>query len=256
MNHRFAILVLATGLCPLSAQDRVTVEPTSLPAPDQPVEPMTPSVEKLDATRYRIGKVVFNQKSREIRFPAKVNMAEGLLEFVIVHENGKVHESLLTTDIPPTHLNLAFTLLRYPASRELYALPNDTGGLSGNFPKVPEEIKSGARIAIDVEWDDHGKTRRIPINEWVQHAGKTTTTMPAGPWVYGGSEFYDGRFAPEMSGDIAAIFVTNSALINYPGTDNEDDTVWLAFPERVPEVGTNVTVIIAPYPKTPQLPKP
>lgn len=252
---RTAIILLTASLSLACAQDRAPVEPATLPAPDQPMKPVQPAIEKLDDTRYRIGKVTLDKKSREIRFPARINMSEGLLEFLAVHENGKVHESLLVSDISPTHLNLAFTLLRYPASRELYALPNETGGISDKFPVVPEDIKAGARIAIDVEWEENGKTRRHPVNEWIQHAVRTTA-MPAGPWVYGGSEFYAGKFAPETSGDIAAIFVSHSSLINYPGDDNLDDTVWVVFPKRVPAQGTNVTVIIAPYLKTPPLPKP
>jgi hypothetical protein len=247
MTFRLAILVFAAGVSCIRAQDRAPVEPATLPAPDQKVQPVKPSVEKLDETRYRIGKVIFDQKSREIRFPAKVNMTEGLLEFLVVHENGKVHESLLSTDISPTHLNLAFTLLRYQASRELYFLPSETGGASEKHPDVPEAVKSAARIRIDIEWNDQGKTRRFPANEWIQHVVKTTA-MPAGPWVYGGSEFHEGTFIAESSGDIAAIFVAQSALINYPGDDNRDDTVWIPFPKRVPEAGTEVTVIIAPYP--------
>jgi hypothetical protein len=255
MIPRLAILVLTASLSLASGQDRAPVEPNSLPAPDQPVEPVKPVVEKLDENRYRIGEVTFDNKSREIRFPTKINMVEGLLEYLIVHQKGKVHESLLVTDVSPTHVNLAFTLLRYPASRELYPLPNDTGGVSDKFPEVPAEVKAGARIRIDVEWNDDGKTRRLPINDWIQHAVKTTA-MPPGPWVYGGSEFFDGKFVPETSGDIAAIFVSQGALINYPGDDNRDDTVWLAYPKRVPAEGTNVTVIIAPYSKSPSPQKP
>jgi hypothetical protein len=97
-----------------------------------------------------------------------------------------------------------------------------------------------------VEWDDAGRTRKVPINEWIQHAVKGST-MPSGPWIYGGSLVHEGRFAAEVTGDIAAIFITNSALINYPVDDNRDDTVWLVYPKRVPAYGTNVTVIIAPH---------
>jgi hypothetical protein len=205
-----------------------------------------PAIEKIDADHYRIGKITFNRKNREIRFPAKVNMVEGLLEFLVVHENGKIHESLFVTDISATHLNLAFTLLRYPASHELYALPNDTGGLSDKFPEVPQEIKNAARIMIEVEVTQDAKSRRRPVNEWIQHAGKKAA-MPAGPWVYGGSEIYDGKFVPESTGDIIAIFLARSAMINYPGDDNRDDDVWLPFAKRVPAQGTEVTLILSPF---------
>jgi hypothetical protein len=251
-------LIILSGFAAIQAafaQERAPVEPTTLPAPDQQMEPVKPVIEKIDASRFRIGGVTFDHKTREIRFPATVNMTEGLLEFIVVHENGKIHESLLITRISPTHLNLAFTLLRYPPSPELYLLPNETGGTSGEFPEVPPDVKAGARISIEVEWEDGGKTRRFPINDWIQHAVKTTA-MPAGPWVYGGSVVYDGQYTPETSGDIAAIFITPSAIINYPGEDNRDDTVWVPFPKRVPAEGTNVTVIIAPYPNHRPLPKP
>jgi hypothetical protein len=249
------LMIVAAGCSAALAQDRAPVEPTTLPLPDQVVEPVTPSVEKLDSGRYRIGKIEFDQKTREIRFPAAVNMSEGLLEFAIVHENGKIHEALLQTDISALHLNLAFKLLRYPASAELYLRPNDRGGLSDRFEEVPEEVRNAARIDIFVEWQDAGRIRKVPLNEWIQHAVKGST-MPAGPWVYGGSTVHQGKFAAETTGDIAAIFITNSALINYPGADNRDDTVWIVYPKRVPEFGTNVTVTIAPHSPAKPLPEP
>lgn len=237
------------------AQDRAPVEPAALPAPDQKVTPLKPVIETIDETRLRIGEVTLDRKTREIRFPTQVNMTDGLLEFLVVHEKGKVHEALLVTTISPTHLNLAFKLLRYPASPELYPLPSETGGASGEFPDVAPEVKAGARVTIDVEWKDPktGETRRMPVNDWIQHSVKTTA-MPPGPWVYGGSVIEDGAYVPESTGDIAAIFIAPSALINYPGDDNRDDTVWLPFTNRVPEIGTNVTVIIAPHSTKPAPP--
>ena len=49
------------------------------------------------------------------------------------------------------------------------------------------------------------------------------------------------------SGDIAAIFLSNAAIINFSGKDNNSDEVWLPFPKRVPPEGTKVTVIITPH---------
>ncbi|HEX7261624.1 MAG TPA: YdjY domain-containing protein, partial [Luteolibacter sp.] len=171
-----------------------------------------------------------------------------------VHQNGKIHEALLATEISATHLNLAFTLLRYPPSRELYALEKEPGVISDQFPDVPADVKAAARVTIEVEWTDSGKVRRNPINEWIQH-GVKATSMPAGPWVYGGSDFSEGKFAAEITGDIAAIFLARSALLVYPGEDREDDTVWTSFPKRVPPTGTPVTVIIAPYQNAKPFPK-
>ena len=213
------------------------------------------SVKQIDATRFQIGKITFDKKSREIRFPAVVNMTAGALEYLIVHENGKLHESLLSTKISPLNLNLAFTLLKYPPSRELYAEDTPEGGKEVKAPEISEAVRAGARVGIEVEWREGGKERRLPINEWIQH-GITTQSMDAGPWVYGASESFEGNYIPETSGDVAAIFLSNAAILNYPGEDNGNDEVWTPFPKRVPEEGTEVTVIISPFQKSKSTPKP
>ena len=168
------------------AQDRAPVEPNALPAPDQAMQPVNPAIEKPGDTTYRIGDVEFDSKTREIRFPAKVNMNAGLLEFLIVHQNGKVHESLLATESSATNINLAFTLLRYKPSKELYYKPSKTGGLSDQLYQETDEVKAAARFRIDIEWEDDGKKRRIPANDWVLHDVKAEA-MPQNPWVFGGS---------------------------------------------------------------------
>lgn len=231
------------------ATERAPVEPRTLPAPDQRVEEVKPAVKKLEGDRFQVGEVIFDAKTREIRFPAAVNMAgEELLEFAIVHVNGKVHESLLVTEISATDLNIAFKLLRYQASAEFYPIQEADGSYSNEFPKVSDEVKKAARINLSVEWKEGDKTRTAKLHEWIAH-GSTGKPMAADPWVYGGSGVYEGKFMAESTGDIAAIFLSNSALINFSGKDNNSDEVWLAFPKRVPTEGTKITVIIAPYQK-------
>jgi len=246
MQRAYQVMIFAAFTSVAAAQDRAPVEPKSLPAPDQPMEPMKPAIEKIGETKYRIGDVEFDRKTREIRFPAKVNMKSGLLEFLIVHQNGKVHESLLATESSAIHINLAFTLLRYMPSKELYYKLSKTGGLSDQLYEETDEVKAASRFRIDLEWIDNGKQRRVSANEWVMHDVKADA-MPQKPWVFGGSSFHNGKFVPEMTGSYVAIFVTNDAFANYPGEDNFDDTVWSVYSARVPEVDTNVTVVFAPY---------
>jgi len=243
---------VATGLLHAdpAEKDRAPVEPQNLPAPDQGVPPSASPVKELDADRVQVGEVILNKKTREIRFPAEVNMRDGeILEFAIVHANGKIHESLLVTQVGAIDLNVAFKLLRYQESPEFYAEWERSGALSNRFPEVKPEVKEAARIDIGVEWQDEGKTRTAKINEWIAH-GTTGETMPADPWVYGGSMVYKGSYLAQSTGDIAAIFITNAALINYSGKDNKSDEVWFPFPKRVPAEGTKVTVIITPHKKS------
>ena len=231
------------------------MKPELSPAKDATNKPVEPSVIKLDETRYQIGEVILDQKSREIRFPAKVNMAEGLIEYIIILQKGKAHEALLITSIAPTHLNLAFTLLRYAPSSELFSMIDETGHPTGTYPEVPAPVKASARIAMEVEWSDNGTTRRVPVNEWLRDTAKDVALAP-GPWLYTGSNFSEGTFIPELTGDIAAIMVDSNSMINYPGRDNEEGLTWYAFPKRVPPNGTKLTVIISPYLKAKPLPTP
>lgn len=205
-----------------------------------------PTIEKIDATRYRIGRVILDQKTREIRVPAILNMKEGLLEFLIVHEHGAVHEALLRTTASPTNINLAFKLLRYKPSKELYRIPKEPGIPSDKFYEVDPETKQAARISINLEYEVDGKTKRIAAREWIRNE-TTLRAMPPTPWIYGGSNFYDGRFIPESTGQIAAIFVTDTSLLNYSGEDKFNDEVWTVYSDRTPDLETKVTLVFAPY---------
>lgn len=216
-------------------------------ADEKPAAPSAkPEIEQLDTDRYRVGDVTFDKQTREISFPALVNMREGFLEFLIVHEHGAVHESLFRTHVSPTHINLALTLLRYKASKEFYRILDKDGIPTDTYHKVPEETKRAARIDIYVEFDKDGVTKRFSANDWVRHE-TTAKPMPPSHWVYGGSDFYRGNFIPEGSGQIAAIFITDTAIINFPGDDNTNDEVWTVMNERVPDLETKVTLVLAPH---------
>lgn len=243
----FAFLLTASAVAQFPGPSSPSAD-----APDaEGKPPAPPPVKELDAERLQIGDVILNRKTREIRFPAQVNMAGGeLLEFAIVHVNGKVHESLLSTSISPLHLNIALKLLRYQPSPELYPVLNEDGTPSGKFPAVSDEIKAASRLEVKVEWEDEGKTRTALINEWITDT-TTGKSMPADPWVYGGSFTANGRYAAEATGDILAIYLSTTTMANFSGKDNDTDEVWLPFPKRVPPVGTKVTVSILPYSKTP-----
>ena len=240
------LLVISACVSFSLAQEITPAKPELPPVKNAAAEPVKPSVTKLDETRYQVGEVILDRKNREIRFPAKVNMTGGLIEYIFTLQKGKIHEALLTTSIVPTDLSLAFTLLRYAPSPELFSEINETGHPTGMYPEVPTPVRASARIALEVEWSDNGTIRRVPINEWLRDNMKDVALAP-GPWLYTGSTFAEGKFIPELTGDIASIKLDSYAMINYPGADNEQGMVWFAFPKRVPPVGTNVTVIITPH---------
>lgn len=252
MHLRSFILCTAWISCAL-AQETPPTKPESppnteaTPAATPAVGPAKLSVVKLDENRFQLGEVVLNKRTREVRFPAKVNMNEGLIEYIVVLPKGKLHEALIETNTSPTHLNLALTLLRYAPSKELFPTVNEQGLPFGLPPLVPEAVKNSARINIEAEWTDkENKTHRVPINGWLKNPN-TEAVLNPGPWLYTASDFSEGQYIPEITGDILAIMVDPYAVINYPGSDNPDQAGWHAFTENIPPIGTPISIVITPY---------
>ena len=208
-----------------------------------------PPVQNLGNGKYKVGLVGFEQKGRQISFPAEVNMREGALEYAIVHQNGKIHEAILITKARPFHVNIALKLLRYEESKELFPILGEDFRPTGKFPQVPEKTRNAARAEIYLSWKGKdGAMEGATLNDWITNTVTRKPLTPK-PWVYGGSYFHEQSFQAEASGDIVALFTNNASLFNWPGRDAALDDVWIPTTARVPSVGTPVTVTIKPFVK-------
>jgi hypothetical protein len=206
----------------------------------------SPKLEQLSEDLYRLGEVILDKKKREASIPAIVNMREGLIEFLVVHEHGKLHESLFSTKAIPLDLSLALTILNFKQSKELYYIPREPGIPSDKLYQVPEETRLASRLQIFIEQEIDGVKKRTPANEWIFNK-ETSQHMKPTHWVFGGSDFFKGKYIPDSTGDIAAVFVTDNASINYSGDENTNDMIWEPFTDRIPEKETKVTLIFAPH---------
>lgn len=243
---------LILGFAPfVFAQETPPAEMKPAPA-EAPAEkaPAKSPIKQINENEYLIGKVHLDKKARAISFPAAINMDDGLLEYAIVHFNGKIHESLLLTDIKASNLNIAFKLLRYPESDELFEILEDDYKATGKYPTPTQATRDGARINITLNWELDGKKKSAPINELIYHT-TLERPMPTGPWLYTGSYVLDGSYKADLSGDITAIFLAQPSMINYPGKDRISDEVWIVNKKACPPVGTPITVTITPYETTP-----
>lgn len=195
--------------------------------------------------RYELGLVSFDENTRHLSFPAEMNLVEGVLEYAIVHEKGKIHESLLMTKASPLHLNIVLKLLRYQESPELFEILDENYESTGKFPEVSEERKTASRLQVLVKWELDGKKEEASLNDLIYHT-TTEKAMEPAPWIYQGSYMHENAFKAETSGDLAAIYITRSSLINFSGEDNTTDEPWIPNLKRVPPIGTPVTITITP----------
>lgn len=274
-----ALGFLLTGLAPLpsSAEEQGAapaeggvppgplVEPPREPGQEIPRTGVDPDeaedeapplrVENLGEGWFKLGDIRFHRQSGEIVFPAEINQQEDILEYLIVHETGKTHESLLRTAISPTHLQAVLLLLRYPMSRdELETLMRRPSPDPDAMPWVPPQ-------PTEEEWDrfhasrvhfyirprpdaDGGQPDDVPIFDWVLYTENTLAESDEFIMVFNGSAEVPAGFSAELSGSIAANYYDRGAMFNLIHDDAWFDTVWFPMPEIVPNVGTPVDVVI------------
>lgn len=211
------IATLVTSQWPLAHAQSEKAEAPRLPAG-------APPLRQLPSGLLEIGKVQFDKAKRTIAFDARVNMREGLVEYVLVHETGKIHESLFTTDAQPYHVHLACLFL---SGKNEPARDTDITGLLGD------------NVLVRIRWAADGVTNHVSAEELVLKLDANQPMTP-GPWIYNGSRVIDGNFLAQRDGSFVAIIKDPDALINNPRPGRENDEIWQAIPTKMPPLGALV----------------
>lgn len=209
-------------------------DPTLRPGLRAPANAAAPTAADLPAPRVQkqedgtllIGRVTVDPKERTISFPAAVNAHTGLIEYALVTKTGKVHESLLNTDIAPRDLHVAALLLNLAPSRDA-------------------AVES--RVLIEVEWETNGPKRRELLENMIKLAadgqfGREGTPLAAVGWNYSGSILQGDSLAADREGSIITLISDPVAVIGNPRPTRADDKTHVPNPERMPSVGMPVTV--------------
>ena len=193
---------------------------------------------------FKVGTVQLDKNTSTVTFPAKVQMNDGLLEYLMVTPQGPVHETLLTSEAAPQDVHMAMLLLGAKG------MVQKGGGkperIDAEFlAKAPKLI--GDRISLRVKWTDKsGKEQAVPVERWIVRKifkpKKPVETVAAedGPWLYTGSYFYENRFIAQVDGTFGSLVTFPGALINNPRSGANDDHIWFVKPDAVPPAGTPV----------------
>ena len=80
------------------------VEISSAQSTNLPLKQIAPGI-------FQIGSVRLNAEQKTIQFPASVNMTNGLVEYLLVTGTGKLHESVLKTDVEPSQIHTAMLFI-------------------------------------------------------------------------------------------------------------------------------------------------
>lgn len=170
----------------------------------------------------RLGNVRVDPATQSISFPAQVNQRMGAIEYFLVHETGKVHESILKTGVDAQQIHAAALLF------------------SGKKPNETPHLKVES---IEVCWMDHDKPKTFRAAELIFDK-KNRRALNETKWAYRGSRLIDGVFLAQRDGSMIAIMEDRDALIDQDTPDAADDENWEPVSEKIPPVGTPMTVKI------------
>ena len=237
MKKRSVIIKLGLIFCllfsvlPTMAQTGQPHIPAQMPSPmlSETTAVKMPAMNFVAPGVIEIGDCRVDKKNGRVEFPARVNMQEGLLEYLLVGDAGKLHESLLSTEISPYALQVSLLLLGIEGSYN----PLEVQGEA----RTPE----GGRVNIKVQWQDGERVKTVALEKWLK---KDKSKLNNIPWVFTGSMVIDGVFMAEVERSIIAIFHDPVAMIDHQLPEGADDQIWFVDSAQTPSRGTNVTVII------------
>ena len=194
-------------------------------------------IERLADGKLRIGGVTLDPVARTARFQASVNMVAGPIEYVLVTEAGKKHESVFLTSATPRDIHLAMLLL---------GVKPDAGNAA---PDGKIAVPARAAVTATVEWETNGPVAKHPLAETVSLTGNdpeepTSRTVADGAWLYSGSAFDGNGFRAAREGNIIALIGDEAALLNNAGEDHRNDDIHVPNKKLLPRLGAPVTVVL------------
>lgn len=204
-----------------------------LPTNSLPAEFLTNSpLKKIDAGIFEIGKVRFDSDKRIITLPAVVNMDKGPVEYLLVSSIGKLHESVLCTDVEPVHIHLAALLLGVKGAQTNLTVQDF------NTKKIP-----GEEIHLWVKWKSKDQEKKVRAEDFILNT-QSKSAMEQGNWTYNGSQLSDGTFIAQRDGLIVSIISDPLTLINNPRPGRDNDEIWQVNTNIIPPLNTAVEITI------------
>jgi hypothetical protein len=172
---------------------------------------------------FNLGEVRVSPSSLAISFPAQVNQRTGLVEYLLVHETGKVHESIFKTKVGGQQIHAAALLFVEKSATATNAQP---------------KLKN-----IQIAWSENGAEKRFSAAELILDK-KKKRALGETKWAYRGSRLIDGVFLAQRDGSLIGIMEDRDALIDQATPDASDDENWEPLTDKLPALATPVTITL------------
>jgi hypothetical protein len=171
----------------------------------------------------------------------KVVLREGVLEMFACPAGTKEHEAVVAVDTKAYLVHTGLLLV---------------GAEEGSPVRFQPEYKppTGTEIEVRIEWTADGKPQKARAQDWVRNAD-TKKAMDL-PFVFAGSGFWTDPDSGKQhyladAGDFICVSNFGSAMLDVPAPSSASNTeLWFEpFTERIPEVGTEVRLVLTPKKK-------
>jgi len=199
-------------------------------------------VKKTGPHSYEVGGIRVDAGSREIRFPARVNMNEGLIEVVVCAEGGKLHESILVSSIKPIHLHVALLLLGLePGVNPGWYVPDDPALRLPGWDRPP-----GDRVDVFIRRETRDGAQEVRAEALLKDE-RTGACLPRTSWVFTGSTLdARGVYGAHETGSIMTNYHDRLAVIDNALELGQVDDFTFANTAVIADVDTPVQVRIVP----------
>jgi hypothetical protein len=162
------------------------------------------------------------------------------LELFACVRGSKEHESIVSTPVRPSLCHAA-----------LLAAGAESGAPARFQPEY--EPARGDRIDIALVWKDARKQRRTAkAEDWILDVKRKKAMQH--PWVFAGSRFHRDPdtqrsiYLADAEGSLICVSNFTTAMLDLPiqSTSVDDELLFQAYTERIPPIGTPVTLILTP----------
>ena len=195
-------------------------------------EPL-PQVKQLKAGLFTFGDLEIDKNKSIIRMPAVCNQVNGLVEYGIVHVNGKTHESLFRTNVRPQVLHTSLLLIKGKQVKDFFE------NLWSENPKQVDYSDFG--IKVEISWEVNSTKFNVDLGEMSlnQSNGKT---ISENSFIFTGSKMIEGTYMGDVSGSILAVYADEEAILNNTDYGSDNDDLWIANGKKMPPLEHEVMI--------------
>jgi len=183
-------------------------------------------LKKVSEDVYMLNDMEINVTTGTINIPCKINMSEGLLEVILCTKQGKLHESLLVTEVSPLEFQTALLLLGLDAVNEV---PENTA-LADDETQFLSVETAGDSVELYISMETNEKPNIIPLEKFVYDESNNKELQPS-TWLFRGAATHrSGFIMNDLEVTLIATYHDPIALMELNSNSKYNDELFYVNP--------------------------